>query len=132
MSFSIPITEKFFMKQLLVPISSKNKYSKNRHPSELAYNFEDGEPTFSIALIEMNQVIFLVFITAQNPIHSNPTANNVLKPYFDQTFKYDIYTLKLNANRQIYKYSGQVFRRNRFISGAWDEIKKNIEVSLYG
>ncbi|WP_249961001.1 TonB-dependent receptor domain-containing protein [Histophilus somni] len=120
MSFSIPITEKFSYEATLGANILKNKYSKNRHPSELAYNFENGEPTFTPNLYycpERSDPGYL-------PCFYHSTKSNTFQPdgeqrfktlYFDQTFKYDIYTLKLNANRQIYKYSGQVFRRNKFI-----------------
>lgn len=45
--FSVPLTEKFSYEATLGGNFLENKYSKNRHPRELAYYFEGGEPNSS-------------------------------------------------------------------------------------
>lgn len=46
-TFSVPLTEKFSYEATLGGNFLENKYSKNRHPRELAYYFEGGEPNSS-------------------------------------------------------------------------------------
>ncbi|WP_249963116.1 TonB-dependent receptor domain-containing protein [Histophilus somni] len=113
MHFSIPFTEKFSYEATLGANILKNKYSKNRHPRELAYYFEGGEPNSSYYCDYLGNY--------KNACKYHGIRSNTFQPdgeqrfktlYFDQTFKYDIYTLKVNANRQIYKYSGATFPRD--------------------
>ncbi|WP_249967771.1 TonB-dependent receptor domain-containing protein [Histophilus somni] len=113
MHFSIPFTEKFSYEATLGANILKNKYSKNRHPRELGYYFDGGEP---------NSRDFCDYVGKyKNACIYHGIRSNTFQPdgeqrfktlYFDQTFKYDIYTLKVNANRQIYKYSGATFPRD--------------------
>ncbi|WP_233121816.1 hypothetical protein [Histophilus somni] len=110
MHFSIPFTEKFSYEATLGANILKNKYSKNRHPRELGYYFDGGEPNSLDACDEVGKY--------KNACKYHGIRSNTFQPdgeqrfktlYFDQTFKYDIYTLKVNANRQIYKYEGRIF-----------------------
>lgn len=61
--FSVPLTEKFSYETTLGGNFLENKYSKNRHPRELAYYFEVVNLTLVMDVIKLVTIKMRVSIT---------------------------------------------------------------------
>ncbi|CAD7289049.1 putative TonB-dependent receptor [Campylobacter majalis] len=109
LAFDTELTTTFGMNLL------RNSYKKNRHPRELAYHFENGEPNSIDECPERGNDSTEFTKCTFHSTKSNafqPDGNQKIKTlYLDNTFSNDFYTLNFNINRQRYQFDGKVYSR---------------------
>lgn len=96
--------------------SLKNKYSKNRHPTELNFNLENGETN------QDNEAIGLGNLR-KNALSSTfqPDGEQQFTTfYMDNSLYYGLFTLDMNVNLSKYRYRGEKFN---YIPDEWDKLQ---------
>ncbi|MDY4505755.1 MAG: TonB-dependent receptor [[Actinobacillus] rossii] len=137
LTFSTPIGEDWRYTASLGANFLNNKYTKNRHPRELAYNFAYGEPAdYEHCPTRPTSWVSGPENEGWSICNYHSTKSNTFQPdgsqrfktfSFDQELTYDIYTLSFNYNRQIYDFSGTTYKRNKYIKGS--DMKSGIKTA---